>query len=411
MELRQEIERRRATMIVARPLHSDLPAPSMEDPMQDTLPFDMSPLAKSLEKKFRAEDERLMKPAREEANLPPVKDLEGKTAEVEAKKLVVDGKTAEEDDGCKKPEVEKPEVDKSSPIAPKNASPAPTPTKPTPMKEDAFFEEDNGITREQQLRARDALANRSRDSDEEDEQPCFKKPAGKSSPKAKAKAGAKPKGRAKAKAKARAKPKGRAKAKAKACAKPKARAKAKAKGRPAKKKAMDVENENGGIHDNDEVEVVPPPSPVPEDPAAPAAMGQMGDSEPEELEAQAGKRRQTASSAGPKKRAKAMAKKKGADEKEDMPDHGEGKKTFARRYMPATDLLAKRRWCALKNAFELHIQPGVYFASSLEASGGVLYIAWDLVHFVVINTCPSDWILEACHGAPQGNPRHHQGGS
>ena len=192
------------------------------------------------------------------------------------------------------------------------------------------------------------------ETDEEEEQPCFKKPAAKSRPKAKAKAGAK--------AKAKAKPKGRAKAKAKAGAKPKAQAKAKAKGRPAKKKAME---DDGGIEDNNEAEVVSSPSPVPVDPAAPAAM----EDEPEKE--QSGKKRQPcASSAGPGKRAKAMLKKV-AGQSEDV-DHGEGKKTFARRYMPATDLLAKRRWCALKNAFELHIQPGVYFASSLEARGVVL---------------------------------------
>ena len=60
------------------------------------------------------------------------------------------------------------------------------------------------------------------------------------------------------------------------------------------------------------------------------------------------------------------ADKKNEDTEDGM-DNGEQKKTFARRYMPSTDLMAKRRWTALKSAFELYVQPVVYFASSLEA--------------------------------------------
>ena len=199
-------------MIVARPLHAAPAPPCVDQSVQDTLPFDMSPIAKKLEVEFAAHDTKVMElDTPEAATTVATKPTSSSCRRVEVGQ---DSKVEPAPDGKLEAFPGKGEVDEGG-------------------KDDLLFLSDN-MTREQQLLARDALVNKCQESEAEDEQPCLKTPAAKARPEAKGKAKAKL--RAKAKAKARAK----------------TRAKAKAKGKAAKKKDQPEQDD----HDEQDMEPV-----------------------------------------------------------------------------------------------------------------------------------------------------------
>ena len=206
-----------------------------------------------------------------------------------------------------------------------------------------IFHDDAELCREEQLALRDDMngqegENAGSDQDFGEAPPKRKKPGAKAKAKGKAKASPK-KGKAKAKAKASPK-KGKAKAKAKASPK-KGKAKAKAKASPKKAKAkakasskkarkLDLELQD----DADE--------PMPND----EQEAKMQESKPAASDvdgaAPAGQKRKTAPDDGPAPAAVAGPKVKA---------------TFARRYKPAKDIAAARRWTLMKEAYELLIAP------------------------------------------------------
>ena len=193
-----------------------------------------------------------------------------------------------------------------------------------------IFHDDAELCREEQLALRDDMngqegENAGSDQDFGEAPPKRKKPGAKA--KAKGKAKALPK-KGKAKAKAKASPKKR-KAKAKAKASPKkAKAKAKASSKKARKLDLELQDDADEPMPNDEQEAKMEES-------KPAASDVDG-------AAPAGQKRKTAPDDGPAPAAVAGPKVKA---------------TFARRYKPAKDIAAARRWTLMKEAYELLIAP------------------------------------------------------
>ena len=360
--------RRKATVTCARPLQRTTPQGPVSDPaVTDTLPMDMSPIAKKLEAEFAAVDGVKAQKGFVEAK-PEPEPCAVTAAEPPAPSKEPPAENSQANNSVVKP-AEKMDVDD-----------APT---------DVFFAEAD-VTRAQQMDARDSLKETREQADagaepEEDEGLLPKK-----RPAAKAKAGAKPKSKAKAKA--------GAKAKAKATAKAKGRPKSKAK---AANKASALEDDGEDVDGNGMEAETRSQSPVPE------AVLFDSDEEINRAPAKALPKAKAKGKAKAKAGAKAKGQKQGQKQKkdpqpqvkhpkrkksnakpgemdedaEDHPMEGGGKATFARRYKPGSDLLAARRWTAIKEAFELHVQPKVEQPSSLEAQGlckHVQHFVWSL---------------------------------
>ena len=336
--LRQEMNRRRATMACARPLHSK--APDVDPAAMDTLVMDLSPVARKLEDEFAAEASAAVAEPK-----PPATSCG--TAALPASSNDAGKKDATMDDG----------------------DPDDVP--------DIFFAE-SAMTRMDQMAAKESLQDTSgkttedadiQDDDANGNAALMKRPAAK---------GARGPGRPKGKPKAKPTPKAKGKCKAKAKAKSKAAAMAKSDDKPS--------------DDMDDV------LPVQEDPDVAVADGvcKLDDMEPEQKPGEAFGQEPMLKATKPRAKAKAKGQAKAkaktrakpktkanaksknhsdepseasgdAAEDEEEQDPPSGKATFARRYRPSTDLMASRRWSAIKEAFELLVQPKVYQPSSLEA--------------------------------------------
>ena len=204
--------------------------------------------------------------------------------------------------------------------------------------EDDLFHDDTQLSREEQLRLRDGMKN----AEPKDEEESAWKDGAKEEP-AKRKPG-RPIGKAKAKGKAKPgpKPKDKAKAKAKASAKGKAKPKDPAKDTAEAGEALEPE---AGEKDIDADEHA-------SEEGLPATSSRA-------------KRASSASQSEEKHVPEKKRKIESGTEKAPAKTIKE-KATFARRYKPQKDMVAARRWTAMKDIYELKIGPRLKRPLALE---------------------------------------------
>ena len=215
------------------------------------------------------------------------------------------------------------------------------------------------LSREEQMKARDDMKQGVDEPDdpddamsEQDEPKVIKRPAAKSKPGKKAA----PKAKAKAKSKSK---KGSSKAKGKE----KGKNKGGKPGRPRKADAKCADLDGSSSE----------------------SLSGMPDEEPEKKRSPQKRKAAASKKPSPEK----DKKKKAAPTKNVTKGGGEGcgkskgkegnavkagKATFARRYQPLLDVWASKRWCAIKNAFELYVQPHVIRPSGLEENSVFLVL-------------------------------------
>ena len=335
----------------------------------------LSPIAKKLEAKFALVDEKknqwqapaasvdvtMKKPDEQVKATQKASHMEQKAtvkaADVEQKATDVEQKATdvEQKATVKASDVEQKATVKASDVEQKAT--AKTKMELTDDPAEDPFHSTCELSREEQMKARDDMKQGVDEPDdpdgamsEQDEPKVIKRPAAKSKPGKKAA----PKAKAKSKSK-----KGSSKAKGKE----KGKNKGGKPGRPRKADAKCADLDGSSSE----------------------SLSGMPDEEPEKKRSPQKRKAAASKKPSPEK----DKKKKAAPTKNVTKGGGEGcgkskgkegnavkagKATFARRYQPLLDVWASKRWCAIKNAFELYVQPHVIRPSGLEENSVFLVL-------------------------------------
>ena len=316
----------------------------------ETQVTDMSPIAKNLERSFALVDEKSKQD--KTASHPDSKKspgMEKGDSRLVAESTQTSKAAMEHDEPINAIHEIKEDGDqctKDADVTKKEGLAAPI----TEVDDDALedpFHSKSDLSREQQMCARDDMKAGADGNDEDAEsksaaeddekKTIMKRPA------------AKAKGKAKAKAKAKGKPGKKSSAKAEAKPKKKPSKKGKSKGHEDDEEGTSLEP---SVKRRGRPPKQPEASPAkPGDPCKVQKGKDMAEGKP------ARKKRDTQEDSD--KDEKVGKNKKGRKTVE-------GKATFARRYQPMLDAWASKKWCAIKNAFELHIQQKVIRPSGLE---------------------------------------------